>query len=189
MPVSLSDLGKNICILGRSNSGKSTLAYHLAEALDVPCFHLDQYAHVENTAWQLKDPNLFDLDHEKILKETHWIIDGNYKRLMPERLQKASAVIWLDLPAFGCVWRYMRRSQQSKKDRAGGTTRIGGLKGAKQDFSIWLIKHMVLGYHKNNPIYHQLIEQHFSDDKPFIHLRSLAALNKFYDQLGLTRQV
>ena len=45
----LDDLGPRICIMGPSNSGKSTLADAIARACDLPVVHLDQLHHLPGT--------------------------------------------------------------------------------------------------------------------------------------------
>ncbi|UIE43486.1 hypothetical protein KOJCDNHJ_01371 [Xanthomonas citri pv. punicae] len=49
--MKLDDLGPRICILGPSNSGKSTLAQAIAQARGCVPVHLDQLHHLPNTAW------------------------------------------------------------------------------------------------------------------------------------------
>ena len=179
----LADLGQRICILGRSNSGKSTLAQALSHALDIPCFHLDQHAHIENTAWVPKDGELFAQEHLAMVAQDAWIIDGNYSRVMPERLKRATAVIWLDLPLGGCLFRYLMRCVKRDKQ----AVRAGGLEGATNEFSFGMMYHMFVNYSKNRSVYRGLLAQHLTPECPVVSLRSLAALNVFYQKLSLVR--
>lgn len=47
----LDELGPRICILGPSNSGKSTLAAAIARHRGLPAIHLDQLHHLPGSAW------------------------------------------------------------------------------------------------------------------------------------------
>ncbi len=49
----LADLGDRIVVVGASNSGKSTLAHQIGEALDMPVVHLDQLFHEPNQRCQM----------------------------------------------------------------------------------------------------------------------------------------
>ncbi len=76
--LSLHDLGNRICILGCSNSGKSTLADALSNKLTISAHHLDQYPHVENSNWHRYSDEILIKRHSNIFKENSCIIDGNY---------------------------------------------------------------------------------------------------------------
>lgn len=49
--MKLSDFGDRICILGPSNSGKSTLADAIARKRGLTPIHLDLLFHLPNTDW------------------------------------------------------------------------------------------------------------------------------------------
>jgi adenylate kinase family enzyme len=44
--ITLSQLGRRTCIMGSSNSGKSTLTDSLSTKLNISAYHLDQYAYL-----------------------------------------------------------------------------------------------------------------------------------------------
>lgn len=48
----LEDLGQRICILGPSNSGKSTLASAIGRKCGLTVIHLDQLYHRPGTDWE-----------------------------------------------------------------------------------------------------------------------------------------
>lgn len=50
--MTLDDLGPRICIIGPSNSGKSTLATAIARARGLNAIHLDQLYHRPDTDWE-----------------------------------------------------------------------------------------------------------------------------------------
>lgn len=57
--MKLSDLGDRICILGPSNSGKSTLADAIARKRGLTPIHLDLLFHLPNTVVGPGDQEMF----------------------------------------------------------------------------------------------------------------------------------
>ena len=77
-----------ILIIGCPGSGKSTLARALAQITGLPLYYLDMIWHrPDGTEIDRAD---FDKELERILRQDHWIIDGNYFRTLPR-------------PSFGCI--------------------------------------------------------------------------------------
>lgn len=168
----LERLGHRICILGPSNSGKSTLARRLSVYLNIPCYHLDQIAHYPNTDWQRRPDTELTAEQAQIISQPAWIIDGNYKICLPERLAYATAVLWIDPPLPGCLWRYFWRSQKNDPNRPGR------LHGSKREFGWELVRYTLFQYPKNRPAYQKLL-----DDYPHLRIlkfNSVVALNRFY---------
>lgn len=82
---SLDELGPRICIMGPSNSGKSTLAEAIASKRLLPLIHLDCLHHLPNTKWVPREPTDFYQLHEQAVCGEKWVIDGNYTKCL-ERL-------------------------------------------------------------------------------------------------------
>lgn len=143
----MEDLGKRICIIGPSSSGKSTLAARLGEILSLPIAHLDTFAHKPNTAWERTALPDFIANHDKAIAGDAWIVEGNYSAAMPQRFAKADTVIWCDVPLAGCIWRYLKRCAEKEESRPGQ------LDGALREFSFGLIKHTLVQYPKNKKKY------------------------------------
>lgn len=74
----LDDLGPRLCILGPSNSGKSTLADAIGRARDLPVVHLDQLYHLPHTDWQPRPTVEFIALHDAAIQAPRWVLDGNY---------------------------------------------------------------------------------------------------------------
>ena len=106
----LSELGERICILGPSNSGKSTLADAIARKAGLQTIHLDQLHHVPYTNWMPRPANEFLALHDNAIAGERWVIDGNYSKLFPQRFQRATGIILLDVSTLTSLYRYMRRS-------------------------------------------------------------------------------
>jgi hypothetical protein len=48
--------------------------------------------------------------HRAIICDDAWVMDGTWDHLgMDERLRRATAVIWLDLPFLTCLWNFYAR--------------------------------------------------------------------------------
>ena len=103
---------ERVLVIGSPGAGKSTLATDLAEQTGLKLVHLDQLhwkpGWVESTVYE------FDERLAAVLAEPQWIIDGNYGRTLPQRLARADIVIDLDLPAWLCMARVIRRVLRSR---------------------------------------------------------------------------
>ena len=170
--IALEKLGNRICIIGCSNSGKSTLADALSKKLNIPAYHLDQFAHVENTTWERQSDQILIEKHTDVINKASWIIDGNYSVCMKERFDQATSIIWLDPNVFSSIFRFIFRSIKNDKNRPGR------LPGAKNEFSFWLIKWIIFNYPKNRKKYQKLIDS--NKELPIIQIQSMTALKKYY---------
>ncbi|WFR67982.1 hypothetical protein P9139_06370 [Curtobacterium flaccumfaciens] len=111
--MDLVDLGQRICILGPSNSGKSTLAASIGRARSLPVIHLDQYRHLPGTDW-VKRPDIdFERMHNEAMDTDQWVIEGNYSRWLPGRLRRATGLVLLDASTTASIVRYFRRTLSS----------------------------------------------------------------------------
>lgn len=92
-------------------------------------------AHIPGTDWVLRPREETRKEHDEFILRHEWIIDGQYKRLMPQRLERADTLILLKVGRFTCLIRYLRRCR-IKGDRPGK------LQGAKKEFNwrmVWWI--------------------------------------------------
>ncbi|MCF0055234.1 hypothetical protein [Dyadobacter sp. CY356] len=169
--TSLNELGKRICIIGPSSSGKSTLATKLGEKLNISECHLDQLAHTAGTNWQLRDEKEFAADQDVILEKDSWIIEGNHSWCMPQRFAKATSLIWLDPNFLGCCFRYIARSVKNDHNRPGR------LKDATNEFSFEVINSIVFKYPRIRQRHKAILLGY-----TFLILRihSMKELNQFY---------
>ena len=111
-------------VCGPSNSGKSTLAVALAGRLGVPAIHLDQLQHLPDTDWVPRPEAEFQRLHDAAIRGEGWVMDGNYSRLMPQRLARTTGIILLDDSRWANFGRYLRRTLFQKH-------RVGALAGGK----------------------------------------------------------
>lgn len=116
--LSVADLGPRICIIGPSNSGKSTLAKAIADKTSFPVVHLDQLFHLPNTRWQERPADEFLQLHHQAIQEESWIMEGNYHRCLQARLERATGLILLECSLPVMLTRYFYRTL-CQRDRAG----------------------------------------------------------------------
>ena len=178
MTAGLDDLGPRICIIGPSNSGKSTLAQAIGAARGMPVVHLDTLFHLPNTDWEARPLEEFIALHDAAIAADRWVMEGNYSRTFPQRFARASGLILIDIGMGRSLWRYTRRTVL-ERDR-----RIGGLAGNRDSIKADMLRHII------GPMQAARRRQAvvFAESTlPKIALLSPAALNRFYAAAGLTR--
>ncbi|MGI4854112.1 MAG: AAA family ATPase [Janthinobacterium lividum] len=148
--MELSQLGSRICIMGPSNAGKSTLADAIARKLDAPVIHLDVLHHVPGTDWKPRDAEDFERLHDSAILGSRWVMDGNYSKLLPQRLARATGLILLDISAPLSLFRYLRRSWFQP-------VRIGALPGGRDSVKWIMLKHIAVVSPRNRRRYAELL--------------------------------
>ena len=133
---------ERIIIIGCGGAGKSTLARQLGEKLDLPVVHLDKlFWHpgwVESTKEEIDSKILAELE------KPQWIMDGNYNRTMPQRLQHCDTVIYLDFSRLACLMGVLKRVITTY-----GTVRPDMGEGCQERFD-WEFLKWVWNFNKNN---------------------------------------
>lgn len=98
---------KRILIIGSGGAGKSTFAKALSRKTGLPLIHLDSVYWREN--WQPLSKEEFDEALEALLAKDEWIMDGNYNRTLPRRLECADYAVYLDFHPLVCVTGVLKR--------------------------------------------------------------------------------
>lgn len=173
--VTLDDLGPRICIMGPSNSGKSSLTAAIARARGLVPVHLDQLRHLPQTDWQERSDEEFKVLHDAAILQERWVMDGNYSRLLPQRLARATGVIQLDASTLTSLFRYLRRSWFERE-------RVGALEGSQDSVKWEMIRHIAVTTRKNRQRNRATFD---AIDLPKIRLASPEGLAHFYRTEGL----
>ena len=98
---------QRILIIGCSGSGKTILAHQIAPHVNAPITHLDAIYY--DSTWQPIAADEFARRQRDLASGERWIIDGNYASTLAVRLARADTVIFLDLPAWTCLWGIAQR--------------------------------------------------------------------------------
>ncbi len=107
-------IGNRILVIGCPGAGKSTFARALREKTGLPLYYLDMIFHLSDKTTVTSEE--FDEKLHAILKEDKWIIDGNYLRTMPERMQFADTVFFLDYSLDVCLEGVRNRIGTKRED-------------------------------------------------------------------------
>ncbi len=90
-----------VIVIGCPGAGKSVFSKELQKITDLPLYHLDNIWHKPDKTTIDRDE--FDKKLHEIMRCKYWIMDGNYMRTMPERMQACDTVIFLDFPLDVCL--------------------------------------------------------------------------------------
>ena len=100
---------ERILVLGRTGSGKTTLARDLAGALGV--------THVELDSLYFR-PDLTTTPRAVLRERTsvaiagdRWVTDGNKRAVRDLVWPRADTIVWLDYPAYVSLWRLAKRAR------------------------------------------------------------------------------
>lgn len=104
---------KKILIIGSAGSGKTTFAIKLSEIINLPIIHLDKEYWLPN--WEKPDHNEWVKKVDSLLNQECFIMDGNYRSTMEQRLNRADMVIFLDYKRGTCVRSAFKRMIKNKK--------------------------------------------------------------------------
>ena len=102
---------RRVLIIGNAGSGKSTFAKKLAKTTGLSLVHLDKIYWRGN--WEHLTREEFDKALQAELEKEEWIIDGNFNRTLPHRLDYCDTVFFFDLPTITCLWGVTKRVLQS----------------------------------------------------------------------------
>ena len=105
--------------------------------------HLDQLQHLPNTDWQPRPEAEFAALHDAAILEECWVMEGNYSRLMPQRLARATGAIFVTSSRWLRFGRYVKRTLINRSSRAGH------LEGAKDSIK-WEMIHWILVKTRNS---------------------------------------
>ena len=173
----LDALGPRICIMGPSNSGKSTLAVAIGRARGLPPVHLDRFYHLPETDWRPRPPEDFLVLHAAAIAGERWVMDGNYTRCLPQRLARATGFILLDAPTAVSLVRYLRRSWIERQ-------RAGALDGARDSVKWDTIRHIAGATRGHRSRYGTLFD---GIALPKVRRATAREIADFYRREGLSR--
>ena len=166
---------ERVMIIGCGGSGKSTLARQLGEKTGLPMIHLDQIFWSPGN-WQHLEREEFDVLLRQELEKPQWILDGNFNRTMPMRLEKCDTVIYLDYNRFVCIFGWLKRVIQN-----WGKTRPDMGPNCSEWLDPEFAKWIWTFNGKNRKKYHELLSQ--QEGKEIHIFRNHRQLRKFLNQI------
>lgn len=175
--MTLASLGPRICIVGPSNSGKSTLAEAIARKCGLEPVHLDRLYHLPHTDWEPRPPDEFIALHDAAIAGERWVMDGNYSLCMPQRFRRATGVILLDISTPLSLLRYLRRTWFERDRR-------GALEGGRDSVKWAMIHHIAVVTPRNRKSYAEIVD---GLDLPRVSLPSASAIRRCYRRWELAR--
>jgi len=114
---------RKITIIGCAGSGKTTFAKKLSKKLDLPLHTIDSIYYREN--WEKLSQDELRDKLVSIMKTDGWIIDGQYTKHIPLRLEFVDTVIFFDISKLIAIQRILKRYVMQK---IGKETRLGNNK-------------------------------------------------------------
>lgn len=159
---------KRVLVIGCPGAGKSTFSRKLSAKTGLPIHYLDMIWHTPDRTNIGKEE--FDKRLESILQPDEWIIDGNYLRTMPRRLEECDTVFFLDIPLDDCLAGVTGRLGKPREDMPWVDTEFD------EDFHQW-----ILGFNiRQRPEIVRLLN---TFDGQIFHFRSREEANEYIDSL------
>lgn len=146
---------RRILLIGNAGAGKTTFAGKLSKKLGLPLLHLDRL--YWRGSWEHLSREEFDSLLQVELEKPEWIIDGNFNRTLPHRLQYCDTVFYFDFPAALCLWGITRRTLANLgKSRAD----MGGNCIERFDANKLILYRSVLTFNRQHrKKYHELLNK------------------------------
>jgi adenylate kinase family enzyme len=162
-------------VIGTSGSGKTTLARALAARLQIPFIELDSIFHQAN--WVALPEDAFRVRVSALLAGECWVVDGNYAAVRELVWERATTIVWLDLPRWQImaqvIWRSVGRAATGAELWNGNRERWNMLLTADHPIR-WAWR----TYHERR--------RHFEElrDARWVRLRSRRDMRRWLDGVG-----
>ena len=167
---------KKILVIGSGGAGKSTFSRRLSEKIGIEVFHLDKLYWRAGWIEPLKDE--WQKTVETLLKQSEWIMDGNFGGTMEMRLAACDTAIFLDLPRTVCLYRILKRWLKYRN-----TNRPDMTEGCNEKVD-WEFLGWIWGYPKKNKPAVEAKFKRFENDKTIIRLKSKSEVEAFLYEFG-----
>ncbi|WP_119303085.1 P-loop NTPase family protein [Dongia deserti] len=94
---------QRIAVIGNAGGGKSTLARKLAAQRELPYIEID--ALLWQPGWKPTPAEMYEAEHGRLIARSSWVIDGLGRlESMADRLERATEIIFIDMPLWMHFW-------------------------------------------------------------------------------------
>lgn len=170
-----------IAIVGTSGSGKTTLAQQIATVLGIPHIELDALHWEAN--WVEADPVVFRQRVMAAIAGDQWVIDGNYSAVRSIVWERATALIWLNLPLYQVLsqvtWRTLKRGLYQTELWNGNRESLRQGFCSRDSMILWVLR----TYHHRRREYPKLISQPEYQHLEVVEVRSHTAAQAWLKSL------
>jgi adenylate kinase family enzyme len=98
---------RRIAVIGPAGAGKSRLANELGRVLGIRVLHLDTM--FWNPGWVPTQPDEWDALQRREVAADSWIADAQFDDIVPDWVETADTIVFLDASPLRCLWRVSRR--------------------------------------------------------------------------------
>jgi adenylate kinase family enzyme len=98
---------KRIAVTGPAGAGKSRLAGELGKLLGIRVLHLD--ALFWKPGWVPTPPDEFEAMQRRELAAESWIVEAQFDDMLPDWVETADTVVFVDVSPIRCLWHVGRR--------------------------------------------------------------------------------
>ncbi|MBS1494699.1 MAG: hypothetical protein JST55_14385 [Bacteroidetes bacterium] len=164
---------RRVMIIGNAGAGKSTLSRVLADKLKLPLYHLDKIFWLPG--WKEIDRNVMTEKVNKIIAEDEWIIDGNYRRTITYRAERADTIIFLNFNTLTCLYGIFKR-------RFSGEIRTDITQGCPEKIDLKFLSWVLKYKQTTAPPIRKLLNE-LSAEKRIIELKNRKQVNEFMNRI------
>jgi adenylate kinase family enzyme len=101
---------ERIAVIGCGGAGKTTLSRRIGELLDVPVVHIDSHYWRDDAGRRVEStPEQWAARHRELVAGDRWVMDGMKLGVLPDRLEHADTVVYLDVSTCACLAGVLRR--------------------------------------------------------------------------------
>lgn len=168
-------------VVGTSGVGKTAVASKIARRMKIPHVELD--ALHWNNGWQEAPLHEFQQLVDDATRGEAWVIDGNYHQVRDIVWQRATFVVWLDLPFPTVFWRILSRTltrfithEALWNENFEGLHSLFGL----DSMPLWVLR----TYWRRKKEYPHLLSKPEFTHLQVIHLISQHEVHKWLESLG-----